>query len=252
MGSVRMDVQHLDTFPKTLVILPALNEAANIAGVVTAIRQHVPWADVLVINDGSTDNTGQEAASAGAIVLTMPYRVGIGAGVQTGFQFAAQRDYEVVVRNDGDGQHEPNTIPALINLVQSEGIDVVIGSRYIENRGYRASLPRRMGSAILANLLSWIVGQPVTDPTSGLNAFNRRAIHLCAALYPHDYPEPEAIVLFHRAGLTIREMPVTMKAREGGKSTITVLGSGYFMIKVILAILIDLLRRAPVLDSELS
>jgi glycosyltransferase involved in cell wall biosynthesis len=247
-----MDGQHVDTFPKTLVVLPALNEAENIARVVKAIRQHIPWADVLVINDGSTDTTGQEATEAGAIVLTMPYRVGIGAGVQTGFQFAAQYGYEVVVRNDGDGQHEPSAIPAFINAVQAEDVDVVIGSRYIEDRGYRASLPRRLGSAILANLLSLIVGQPVTDPTSGFNAFNQRAIHLCAALYPHDYPEPEAIVLFHRAGLTIQEMPVTMKARKGGKSTITVLGSGYFMVKVILAILIDLLRRAPVLDSELN
>jgi glycosyltransferase involved in cell wall biosynthesis len=237
-------------FPRTLVILPALNEGKSIARVVGDVRHSVPFADVLVINDGSTDDTGCQAQKAGAIVLHMPYRVGIGAGIQTGFKFAAQAGYEVVVRNDGDGQHDPTDIARLLDVLQSTDADMVVGSRYLERRGYVGTLPRRVGSAVLSRLISFVTSQHFTDPTSGFNAFNRRAILLCAEIYPHDYPEPETLVLIHRAGLKICEAPVTMKARTDGKSSITTFRSAYYMFKVILAILIDLLRRAPVLDSD--
>lgn len=235
--------------PKILMIVPALNEAGNIARVIANIRQNLPQADVLVINDGSTDATGQIAEAAGALVLHMPYRVGIGAGVQTGFKFAAQTGYEIVVRNDGDGQHKAEDITRMLAVIQSDAADVVIGSRYLEHGGYIASLPRRLGSVLLARVISLIIGQRMTDPTSGFNAFNRRAIKLCAQNYPHDYPEPEAIVLVHRAGLRLAEVPVKMQPRETGKSTITPLHSFYYMFKVLLAILIDLLRRAPVAEG---
>jgi hypothetical protein len=236
-------------FPRTLVIIPALNEEASIARVISRIRQCVPWADVCVINDGSSDATGAIAESAGAIVLHMPYNVGIGASVQTGFIFADLQGYEIVVRNDGDGQHAPTEIAAMLDALTHAEADMVIGSRYLEDRGYVGSPARRLGSLILARLISRITGLRVTDPTSGFVACNRRAIHLCARIYPHDYPEPESIVLLHRAGLTLREIPVTMKPRMGGQSSITLLRSGYYMIKVILAILIGLLRPAPALDT---
>ncbi len=232
-------------FPKTLVIIPALNEAESIVKVIASIRQYVPWADIAVLNDGSTDDTGEIAKAEGALVLHMPYRIGIGATVQTGYMFADQYGYEIVVRVDGDGQHPIEDIPRLLSGLEQQQVDLIVGSRYIEDRGYSGSIARRAGSLILASLVSAITGERFTDPTSGFTAANRRTIKLCAQVYPHDYPEPEALVILHRAGLKICEIPVAMKPRQGGRSSITMLRSGYYMIKVILAILIGLLRPAP-------
>lgn len=237
-------------YPKTLVVIPALNEADSIAHVISLIHQHAPFADIAVINDGSRDATGRIAADCGAVVLNMPYNVGIGAAVQTGFIYAARNGYQVVVQNDGDGQHNPAEIPLLLDTLMQGDADVVIGSRYIEDRGYITPKVRRMGIVILANVISLVIGQRVTDPTSGFRASNRRTVTLCARLYPHDYPEPEAVVLLHHAGLRLREIPVTMNPRYGGRSSITPLRSGYYMVKVILAILIGLLRERPVLQEE--
>lgn len=231
-----------ESFPKTLVIIPALNEEKSIGKVLGQIREHAPWADVAVINDGSTDHTGEIARSCGAVVLSMPYNVGIGAAVQAGFQYAALHGYAVAVQNDGDGQHSPAEIPELVMALHSSGADVVIGSRYIEDRGYITPKMRRIGIVILSAIISRIVRWHATDPTSGFRASNRRTIEVCAQDYPHDYPEPEAVVLLHRRGLTVREIPVTMNPRDGGQSSITPFKSGIYMLKVILAILIGLLR----------
>lgn len=229
-----------------LVILPALNEGRNISTVIQRINAYVPSADVLVVNDGSLDDTTQQAQAVGAIVLNMPYNVGIGAAVQTGFQFAATHNYDIVIRNDGDGQHAPDGINRLLEKIQADEADVIIGSRFIDKQGdYGTPFARRMGITILAKLLSMITGQTITDPTSGFCAFNRKAILLFAQLYPHDYPEPEAIVISHRTGLRQVEIPVNMLEREHGKSSITPVRSVYYMIKVTLAILINLLRQRP-------
>ncbi len=238
----------IDTFPKTLVIIPALNEADSIAHVIGLIHQHAPWADIAVINDGSTDATSAIAHAHGAIVLNLPYNVGIGAAVQTGFLYAAQHGYAVAVQNDGDGQHAPQEIPLLVSDMVESGADLVIGSRYIEDRGYITPMARKVGIVILARIISLLTRQPYTDPTSGFRASSQRTIRLCARTYPHDYPEPEAVVLLHRAGLRLREIPVTMNPRYGGKSSITPFKSGLYMLKVILAILIGLLRPAPPID----
>ncbi len=236
---------------RLLVILPAYNEEANLKQTITKIRTHIPKADIAVINDGSTDNTPHVAQEAGAMVLNMPYNVGIGAAVQTGFQFAYRQGYEMVVRNDGDGQHGADGIKRLIQPLLDKEADVVIGSRFISEHGdYGTSLPRRMGISLLAKLLSLITHQPITDPTSGFCAFNRRAIQLFAQVYPHDYPEPEAVVIAHRTGLRLCEIPIHMQAREHGQSSITPVRSVYYMIKVTLAILINLLRRAPILEGD--
>ncbi len=235
-------------FPKTLVIIPALNEVDSIAHVIGLIQQHAPWADIAVINDGSTDDTQAIATQCGAIVLNMPYNVGIGAAVQTGFLYAAQHGYEVTVQNDGDGQHNPQEIPLLVSDLIASGSDLVVGSRYIEDRGYVTPMARKVGIVILARIISVITRQKFTDPTSGFRASSQRTIRVCAATYPHDYPEPEAVVLLHRAGLRLREIPVTMNPRYGGKSSITPIKSGVYMLKVILAILIGLLRPAPSVD----
>ena len=231
---------------RRLVIVPALNESRNITRVIQGIQAHLPDADVLVINDGSWDDTGTAANEAGAMVLEMPYNVGIGAAVQAGFQFAAEHDYEIVLRNDGDGQHAPEANLALLSRLADDDVDVVIGSRFLGERGDYGTPPlRRLGSGILARLLSIITGQRVTDPTSGCAAFNQRAIQLFAQAYPHDYPEPEAIVIAHQSGLRQTEIAVKMIRRQHGNSSITPLRSIYYMIKVILAILINLLRRPP-------
>ena len=231
---------------RILVILPALNEGPNIAAVVRGIRAQLPAADVLVINDGSLDNTVQQARAAAAMVLSLPYNVGIGAAVQTGFKFAAAHNYDVVVRSDGDGQHAPASIRRLLESLQADEADVVIGSRFLDEQGdYGTPAARRLGISILAKLLSVITSQRITDPTSGFAAFNRPAIRLFAQVYPHDYPEPEAIVILHRSRLRQVEIPVTMTPRQHGNSSITPLRSVYYMIKVTLAILIHLLRRRP-------
>ena len=234
---------------RVLVILPALNEGRSIGRTARGIRGHLPGADVLVVNDGSSDDTAAEARAAGALTLDLPYNLGIGAAVQAGFQFAEAGDYDVALRNDGDGQHDPAGNRALLAQLDAGAADAVIGSRFIDARGdYGTPLARRLGSALLARLLSRIIGQRVTDPTSGCAAFNRRAIRLFARAYPHDYPEPEAIVLLHRSGLRQMETPVKMMPRRHGSSSITPLRSVYYMLKVILAILIECLRVPPAWD----
>ncbi len=235
---------------RILIILPALNEGASIARTVRNIRQHMPMADVVVINDGSTDDTAAQAATAGAIVLHMPYNVGIGASVQTGFQFARRYGYDIVVRNDGDGQHAAEDIPRMVEALCESGADMVIGSRFLGGGGRETTtFARRVGISILVNLIRLITGRRFTDPTSGFAAFNRRAAAFCAAHYPHDYPEPEAIVILHRAGFKLQEIPVTMRPRTEGVSSITPVRSAYYMLKVILAILINLLRPTPSVEE---
>lgn len=231
--------------PKTLIIIPAFNEEESLAHVVNQIRAHAPWADIAVVNDGSEDRTGSIADDLEVIVLHMPFNVGIGATMQTGFIYAARHGYEVTVQNDGDGQHDPREISALVQTLLDSGADVAVGSRYLEPRGYITPPLRRLGIIILACVLSVITRQRITDPTSGFRASGRRAIQFCAQLYPHDYPEPESVAIFHRAGLTLCETPVTMNARYGGQSSIRYFKSIYYMIKVLLAIGIGLLRQVP-------
>lgn len=240
-----------NTSPRTLIIVPAFNEEGSVPHVVAALHTYLPDADIAVINDGSSDHTGERAEAAGVIVLHLPHNVGIGAAVQTGLIYAAEKDYDVVIRSDGDGQHlSKEDVGRLWDALCAGAGDLVIGSRFIEQRGYQTPPARRMGILLLARLISMINGQPVTDPTSGFAAFNRRAIRLFALNYPHDYPEPEALVVAHRAGLRIHEIPVTMKPRFAGRSSITNLRSVYYMIKVTLAILISLLRPTQLIENE--
>jgi glycosyltransferase involved in cell wall biosynthesis len=189
------------------------------------------------------------AEAHGARVLTMPYNVGIGAGVQTAFQFAHRYGYDIVVRNDGDGQHAPDGITRLVAALEDNNYDVVVGSRFLSLGDYGTSPARMIGINILRSLLRLLTGWPVTDPTSGFGAFNRRAIALFAQHYPHDYPEPESIFILHRCGFTMGEIPITMLPRSYGRSSITTLRSLYYMVKVVLALLIQRMRRKPVLQG---
>lgn len=234
---------------RTLVIIPAYNEEESLGGVISRVRASLPGADIAVINDGSEDSTGSVAERLGVVALHLPHNLGIAAAEQTGFLYALRSGYTTVVRNDADGQHNPAEIPELLAALAGTAADVVIGSRYLEDRGYVTPRLRRMGIFILAALTSLICRQRLTDPTSGFRAFNQRAIRLCAEHYPHDYPEPESVVLFVRTGLRVAEIPVTMNPRYGGQSSIRVVDSVYYMIKVLLAIMVGLLRKPPVLPS---
>jgi len=237
-------VSHWPVHPyKLLVVVPAYNEADSIGGVISRVRTSVPEADVLVIDDGSTDATAAIAQEAGAFVVSLPHNLGIGSAVQTGYIFAVEMAYDIAVQVDGDGQHNPAEIPEIVAPVLAGQADVVIGSRYIEDRGYITPFLRQMGIFVLATIVSLIIRQRVTDTTSGFRAVNRRVIEFCVREYPRDYPEPESVVLFRRAGFRVREIPVTMNPRYGGQSSITPLRSFYYMVKVLLAIFIGLLRR---------
>lgn len=232
-----------------LAVIPAYNESATVAGVVQRVRERVPFFDVVVVNDGSTDDTAALARAAGSDVLELPFNLGIGGAVQAGFVYAKENGYRYMTQVDGDGQHDPQEISALLEAMAADpSLDVVCGSRFLVPGEYLAPVSRRTGIHMFAFLLSRIVGQPVTDPTSGFRLYNRRAIELFAADYPHDYPEVEAVLMLHNHRLRMREVPVRMFERGGGQSSIGSGKSVYYMIKVLLAIFVGLVRARPVVE----
>lgn len=236
--------------PRRLAIIPAYNESVTVAGVVHALRRHAPDWDAVVIDDGSTDETAALARRAGARVLHAPFNLGIGGAVQLGFVYALEHGYDYMVQVDADGQHDPREIGVLVGEMERyPELDVVCGSRFLsDDHEYPAPVSRRTGIHLFAFLTSKIVGQPVSDPTSGFRLYNRRAIGLFARDYPHDYPEVEAVVLLHHHRLRMREVPVRMYPREGGASSISSGKSAYYMIKVLLAIFVGLARRRPAVE----
>jgi glycosyltransferase involved in cell wall biosynthesis len=233
-----------------LAVVPAYNEVGTIARVVTAIHAQAPEFDVVVIDDGSTDDTAAVARDAGAKVVRHPFNLGIVGAVQSGFTYALEHGYQRLVQIDGDGQHDPAELPKLIDAMDTDRqLDMVCGSRFLTaERDYVAPISRRTGIHIFAFLLSRIVGQRVTDPTSGFRLYNRRGIALFARDYPHDYPEVEAVLMVHFHRLRMREVPVRMFQRGGGVSSISSGKSVYYMVKVLLAIFVGLVRARPVVE----
>ena len=228
---------------RRIAIVPALNEERNIGRVVAELHAFDPSLDVVVVSDGSVDRTAENAEAAGARVLRLPYNLGIGGAVQTGFRYAWERGYELAVRCDGDGQHVPAELPKVIAPVAAGEADIAVGSRFVAGDGYRSSASRRVGIRLLATVVSAIARQRVTDTTSGFQALNRRALELFAADYPHDYPEVEGMVMTIKHRLRLVEVPVLMREREHGRSSITALRSVYYMARVLTALFVGLFRR---------
>ena len=228
---------------RRVAIVPAYNEEECIAGVVDELRAFDDGLAIVVVDDGSSDRTADVARARGAVVLRLPYNLGIGGCVQTGFRYADERGYDVAVRVDGDGQHDASQLGAVLAPVLAGEADICVGSRYHERSGYQSSVTRRLGIRILAATVSALTRQRLTDPTSGFQALNGKAIRLFAADYPHDYPEVEALVLLIRHKLRVQEVSVEMRPRAGGRSSIRNFGSVYYMVKVLLALFVGSFRR---------
>jgi glycosyltransferase involved in cell wall biosynthesis len=226
-----------------LIIVPAYNEEESITGVIQDIRENMASAHILVVNDGSRDSTSRIAMGMGVTVLDLPFNIGIGGAMQAGYCYAERNAYDIAVQFDGDGQHIASEITKLLHPLRAGAADIVIGSRFLTPGSYRSSKLRLLGIWIFSFVLSRILGTAVTDSTSGFRAANRRVIEFFARTYPDDYPEVEALVLLHKVNLRMTEVAVTMRERTGGRSSITRVRSVYYMMKVLLAILIDLMKK---------
>ena len=239
---------------RLLIFIPAYNEQAAIRGVVNGAREVRPEADVLVIDDGSLDNTAEEAEAAGALVVQHPFNLGIGGAVQTGLKFAQQEGYDLVIRLDGDGQHDPWEIPVLHSILQAGHFDVVIGSRFLGSAEERMDIPfaRWLGIRTFAALVSLLTGRRATDTTSGFFGLNRRAVDALVAYVPQDYPEVESRIVLHKAGLRTLELPARMQARLGGVSSIDSWRSVYYALKVSVAVVIGALKDIPPSPQEVA
>ena len=228
---------------RKLVIIPAYNESASIVNTVNDIKKNAPDFDYVVINDHSKDNTLQICKDAGLNVIDLPLNLGIGGAVQTGYLYACQNGFDIEVLFDGDGQHDAKYLNEMAETLVKEQADMVIGSRFIEKEGFQSSFTRRLGIRYFTFLIKILTGQKITDPTSGYRMCNRKIIELFAGNYPKDYPEPETTTWILRKKLKVLEIPVIMRAREEGVSSISLKKSFYYMFKVTMAIIIERTRR---------
>ena len=223
---------------KVLLIIPAYNEEESLRSLMEEIKTVCSEMDYLVVNDCSSDDTERLLEELGANYITLPCNMGIGGAVQSGYRYAAQNGYDIAIQIDGDGQHDVRFVKDMVKLIEDKQADVVIGSRFIDKEGFQSSQARRIGIRILSMLIRLMCGAKVKDVTSGFRAVNRRFIELFAENYPDDYPEPEVIVTAKLYGAVIKELPVVMRERTTGKSSINLKRSIYYMIKVSLAIII--------------
>jgi glycosyltransferase involved in cell wall biosynthesis len=228
---------------KILVIIPVFNEEETLRGVIVGIRSFLSQADILVVNDGSTDSTGSIAREEGVLVLEHPYNMGIGATMQTGFLYALRKGYDIAIQVDGDGQHHPAFLPSLVQPLLEGQCNLAIGSRYLSEGGFKSTLPRKVGIKFFSFLVRIFTTKRITDPTSGFRAMDRKTLELFSEEYPSDYPEVEALISAYSKGLHFQEIPVTMRNRQGGASSIGILSALYYMAKVTLSISVGSFRR---------
>lgn len=233
---------------RPLIVMPAYNEAANIEKTIRGVLRAVPEVDIVVIDDGSTDNTGDLAVAAGATVLPLPINLGYGGALQVGFLYADANGYEEVVQLDADGQHEPACVADLLHELRTGDVDLVIGSRFMNGGDYKPSKARAMGMALMRSIIKMTTKQTITDPTSGFQAMGRKAISLYASdVYPVDYPDADVLIMIHRSGLRVHEISVKMYQRDEGQSMHSGLKPIWYMFKMLLSIGVTLLRKPPAL-----
>jgi len=229
---------------KILVLIPAYNEGPRIGAVVRRVRETYPQYGVVVVNDGSRDDTARAARAAGAEVVSHPFNMGYGVAIQTGYKYALRHGCEYLVQMDGDGQHDAGCIAQLLAPVVSGEADFVLGSRFLGDASYEPSLARRVGMLFFRRLISWLIGQRITDTTSGFQAFNRQVIrYFTTEVFPCDYPDADMLLTLHRAGFRIREVPARMHASSSGKSMHSGWKPLYYMFKMLLSIFVTLLRE---------
>jgi glycosyltransferase involved in cell wall biosynthesis len=229
---------------KILVVIPALNEEEQIAAVIQQVKEQIPEAQILVVNDGSSDRTEQNALASGAKVLSHPFNMGYGVALQTGYKYAWKYGFDYVLQMDGDGQHEPQYLRVLLAEVKEGKVDVVIGSRFLREGGYHIPLLRRMGMLLFGFIAGQLSGQKITDPTSGYQALGRRAIEFYTGdVFPGDYPDADVLVMLHRAGLRMQEVPVAMRPNSNGRSMHNGLKPLYYIYKMLLSITLNLMRK---------
>lgn len=228
--------------PRCLVIVPVHNERDSINSLIHRLHRSLPGFDVVVIDDGSTDDTARQVPP-GTPVVSLPFNLGIGGAMQTGYRYAAMHNYDIAVQCDGDGQHRPTEVLNLVAQLKADKADMVIGSRFLGMTTYRQTVVRKVGSAMLRGLIRALTGLKITDCTSGFRASNRRVIQVFAHWYPEDYPEPEVIPLLHKAGMRVAELPVRMKQRKCGESSISLTAGLFYIIKVATCLLLDISRE---------
>ncbi len=229
---------------RVLVIIPAYNEAESIAKVIQSLKDHVPEYSILVVNDGSTDATEEVVRRFhGVDLINLPFNMGIGNTMQTGYKYALREGFDIAVQCDGDGQHPVQQIAKIVERVEGGDADMVIGSRYVSDTNYAPSFSRRVGKSLLSRIVNSVVGGGITDTTSGFRAANRAVIATFANTYPDDYPEAEALVIMHKHGLKAVETPVDMLPRQGGRSSIGPGRAAYYIVKVSLAIFIGVFKK---------
>ncbi len=239
--------------PRVLVIIPAYNEVESIAQVIQSIKEHVPDYSILVVNDGSADATERTVRRFhGVELINLPYNMGIGSAMQTGYKYAQQEGFDIAIQCDGDGQHPVHQLTKLVDHIENSDADMVIGSRYVTDTDYTPSFSRRVGKSLLSRIVDSVVGGGVTDTTSGFRAANRAVIATFARTYPDDYPEAEALVIMHKHGLKAVEIPVDMLPRQGGRSSIGPASAAYYAVKVSLAIFIGVFKKITHAPGELT
>lgn len=245
MQNTRIMISSSKEGSDVIIVIPAFNEEQNLNSLIENIRNRVPLADILVVDDGSLDRTAKVAERAGAMVIRLPFNMGYGAALQTGFKYSLMKRYRYVIQMDADGQHDPDSINLLLEEIRKEDADVVIGSRFLSpDSRYKAPFPRRIGITLFRWIVSFVIHQKITDPTSGFQALNRDAVRFYASpYYPVDYPDADTIIMLHRAGLRIKDVPVLMHQSPSGKSMHSGLKPVYYIFKMFLSMFVTLLRK---------
>ena len=235
---------------KVLIIVPAYNEAKSIERVLRSIKEESPNSDIVVINDGSRDNTAAIAERNGVNVVSAPYNLGIGGAVQTGLIYAKRNNYDIAIQLDADGQHKAEELERLITEIEKDEADFVLGSRFLRKTDYHSTFMRKLGNRIFSGLIALVTKQYFTDSTSGFRASNKRAISFLADHYPTEFPEPESLVILKKHGFRVKEVSVEMDDRQGGESSVTKFKAVYFMISISIAILIDWIKKPVIMENE--